>query len=185
MKNKELLNTATMIGAIAIVDGDKKLESHAAIDVALAQAECERGIKDFNEKWEEVRKKLITDDYKKKREKYDKMNDILDREKAVKDWNGDGEEPKLPTDEELKEAEELGKELEGFEDEDKELNKQLKEAHAKLLEQDCSIKKVSISRETWMRIYEMVDLNAESEISINNVRLTNREFVLQLAKFVA
>lgn len=179
------MNNATLIAAIEIVNGDKKLESNAAIDVALAQAECDRGIKDFNEKWEEVRKKLISEDYKKKREKYDKMNGILDREKAVKEWNGEGEEPKLPTDEELKEAEELGKELEGFEEEDKELNQQLMSAHDKLLEQECSIKKVSISKDSWKRIYEMVDLNVDSGISINNVRLKNREFVIQLARFVS
>ena len=187
MTYRELSNNAVLAGAIKIIDGAKKLDGNAAIDVVMAQAELERGMSEYQSKMQDIVKKLKPEDYDERSKKQQKMLDIEARAKAVDEWDGEGEEPKMPTDEELKEAEELKQELEGFDKEEKELDEQLGKAAEKLMNEESSIKKVKLSRETLAAIYAMVeDPDEESGVKMGGHALTNREFLVKLAvQFVA
>lgn len=162
MKYAEVLNKAMLAGAIKMADGEKRLNKSAAVDVAILRAELERGRHEFFTKMQDIEKGLKPEGYDDRLSDYQRMQDITRRKQAASEWDGTGEAPKQPTADELAEAEELAKKLEGFENEMATLNEQLQEAHDRLADEESSLKKVTLSRETLGHIYEVMDLEADS-----------------------
>ena len=180
MKYAEIFNKAVLAGAIKCVNGEKRLDKSAAVDVAILRAELERGQKEFFSKMQDIEKSLKPEEYDERLQDYQKMTAITRRKQAADEWDGTGEEPKLPTADELAEADELAKKLEGFEKEMATLEEQMDEARDKLADEESSLKKLTLSRETLAHIYEVMDLEADSGVRMGVRPMNEEDFFMKL-----
>lgn len=172
MTYNEALNKQTLAGAIEIVANGKRLEKGTAATVMLMKVSLDKVINEFQEKMRETVNGLKSEGFDERQQNFARVQELNSKEDATK--------------EEKKEAEELKKGLEGFEEEMATLNEEVQEAQKKLLQEDCGLKSATLSKEDLANIYEVMGVEGDSKVRLGDTVLTNEQFLTILAaSFVA
>lgn len=167
MKLREAISKMGLVHAIPTIAQNKsgqsvKMDSSTHSSVILARVSYDKAFADFQEKAREVLKGLKPEGYDEREQKISRMREIDRRAKAAKEWNGEGEEPAMPTKEELKEADEIRPTEEAFKKETDELNEQFIAAQEKILDEEVTVPSGTLTKKELADICNVVDSLAEA-----------------------
>lgn len=137
MKYNEVVANRNILVNIPLAFEGRKLPKETAASVMLLRVAYQQKVDEFVKTLDEVKKGLKKDGFDERARAVAEMEDVDKRKKASEEWDGEGERPAMPTDEELKKAEETRATLEDFGKEKKELEEALAEANRKKLEEDA------------------------------------------------
>lgn len=167
MKLNEVVNKLGFVKAIPLAVNGERLNKSTAASVMLMRVGYDNAFADFQKDIQEIIKNAKPEGYDERAQKVERMKSIEKKAEDAKNWNGEGEEPKAPTKEELKEVEEIKAIVEQHEKETKELNEAVREAEQKALQEDVKVKHCNLTREEWSDIYEI--LGTEGDIKVTTV----------------
>lgn len=167
MTYAEALNKQTLVGAIELMTNGKRLEKGTAATVMMLKVSLDKASIEFNDKMKEIVNGLKQEGFDERQRNFAKLQEINSKEDA--------------TEEEKKEAEELAKNLEGFEEELATLNEEAQEAHKKLMKEECNVKSATITKDDWANIYDVMGVEGNSKLSFYNEPLSNEQFLSILA----
>lgn len=177
MTYKEALDKHVLASAITVFNGDKCVNCETAFSVAKLKSTLNGIAQKFDAKIKDIVKELKPTDYDIRADKYRRLHEIETREKAHDGWNGEGEEPERPSEEELKDAEGFRTELEGFEHVHADFVERVNLAYSKIAEEDCGADCPSITRNEWCEIYEVMKGEGVVEVYIDGAQLTREQFL--------
>ena len=155
MKYNEVVANRNILVNIPLAFEGRRLPKETAASVMLLRVAYQQKVDEFVKTLDEVKKGLKKDGFDERARAVAEMEDVDKRKKASEEWVGEGERPAMPTDEELKKAEETRATLEDFGKEKKELEEALSEANRKKLEEDAG-KMGKLTKDELADLYELL-----------------------------
>lgn len=162
-----------IVANIPLVFEGRKLPKFETASVMLIRVAYNNKVQEFEKDMEEVLKGLKKEGFDDRAHAIAEMESIDARMKAAKEWKKgqkgeDGkpvEKPEMPSDEELKKADETRATKEEFEAEKKELEEEYVTARQKRAEQKVEVKNGMFSRSEYAEICEVIGYEGEIEVS--------------------
>ncbi len=162
-----------IVANIPLVFEGRKLPKSETASVMLIRVAYNNKVQEFEKDMEEVLKGLKKEGFDDRAHAIAEMESIDARMKAAKEWKKgqkgeDGkpvEKPEMPSDEELKKADETRATKEEFETEKKELEEEYVTARQKRAEQKVEVKNGMFSRSEYAEICEVIGYEGEIEVS--------------------
>ena len=162
-----------IVANIPLVFEGRKLPKSETASVMLIRVAYNNKVKEFEKDIEEVMKSLKKEGFDDRAHAIAEMESVDARMKAAKEWKKgqkgeDGkpvEKPEMPSDEELKKADETRATKEEFEAEKKELEEEYVTARQKRAEQKVEVKNGMFSRSEYAEICEVIGYEGEIEVS--------------------
>lgn len=157
MTHNEVFNRQAIISNIPLVFEGRELPSKLQAKLMIMRVTCDKAIEAFRTKMQEVGKGLKPEGYDELEAEINKMYTAENKEKAFKEWNGEGEKPAEPTKEELDEAKKIRSEkFDDYEVKKSALLAKLNEAYAQEGETQSDIKVKKFTEEEYAEIIEMI-----------------------------
>ncbi len=156
MNYNQAIFAANVANAIPIAEGENKLSASTAASVVMTQVSFDQIVEEFEANCQAALKKVKKEGYDERATAIEAMKDVDSRIKAHDEWDGEGEEPAMPTDEEIEKAEETRKTEADFETEHKELLEQYRAIRVKEAKKTVTRKPVLLSREELADIIELI-----------------------------
>ena len=162
-----------IVANIPLVFEGRKLPKSETASVMLIRVAYNNKVQEFEKDMEEVLKGLKKEGFDDRAHAIAEMESVDARMKAAKEWKKgqkgeDGkpvEKPEMPSDEELKKADETRTTKEEFEAEKKELEEEYVTARQKRAEQKVEVKNGMFSRSEYAEICEVIGYEGELEVS--------------------
>lgn len=162
-----------IVANIPLVFEGRKLPKSETASVMLIRVAYNNKVQEFEKDMEEVLKGLKKEGFDDRAHAIAEMESVDTRMKAAKEWKKgqkgeDGkpvEKPEMPSDEELKKADETRATKEEFEAEKKELEEEYVTARQKRAEQKVEVKNGMFSRSEYAEICEVIGYEGEIEVS--------------------
>lgn len=162
-----------IVANIPLVFEGRKLPKSETASVMLIRVAYNNKVQEFEKDMEEVLKGLKKEGFDDRAHAIAEMESVDARMKAAKEWKKgqkgeDGkpvEKPEMPSDEELKKADETRATKEEFETEKKELEEEYVTARQKRAEQKVEVKNGMFSRSEYAEICEVIGYEGEIEVS--------------------
>lgn len=162
-----------IVANIPLVFEGRKLPKSETASVMLIRVAYNNKVQEFEKDMEEVLKGLKKEGFDDRAHAIADMESVDARMKAAKEWKKgqkgeDGkpvEKPEMPSDEELKKADETRATKEEFEAEKKELEEEYVTARQKRAEQKVEVKNGMFSRSEYAEICEVIGYEGEIEVS--------------------
>ena len=162
-----------IVANIPLVFEGRKLPKSETASVMLIRVAYNNKVQEFEKDMEEVLKGLKKEGFDDRAHAIAEMESVDARMKAAKEWKKgqkgeDGkpvEKPEMPSDEELKKADETRATKEEFEAEKKELEEEYVTARQKRAEQKVEVKNGMFSRSENAEICEVIGYEGEIEVS--------------------
>lgn len=162
-----------IVANIPLVFEGRKLPKSETASVMLIRVAYNNKVQEFEKDMEEVLKGLKKEGFDDRAHAIAEMESVDARMKAAKEWKKgqkgeDGkpvEKPEMPSDEELKKADETRTTKEEFEAEKKELEEEYVTARQKRAEQKVEVKNGMFSRSEYAEICEVIGYEGEIEVS--------------------
>ncbi len=162
-----------IVANIPLVFEGRKLPKSETASVMLIRVAYNNKVQEFEKDMEEVLKGLKKEGFDDRAHAIAEMESVDARMKAAKEWKKgqkgeDGkpvEKPEMPSDEELKKADETRATKEEFEAEKKELEEEYVTARQKRAEQKVEVKNGMFSRSEYAEICEVIGYEGEIEVS--------------------
>lgn len=181
-----------IVANIPLVFEGRKLPKSETASVMLIRVAYNNKVQEFEKDMEEVLKGLKKEGFDDRAHAIAEMESIDARMKAAKEWKKgqkgeDGkpvEKPEMPSDEELKKADETRATKEEFEAEKKELEEEYVTARQKRAEQKVEVKNGMFSRSEYAEICEVIGYEGEIEVSgfaDVPVKISREEFLGMIA----
>lgn len=170
MKYSEVFSNAVLAFAIPLQVKDAKLEKKAGASVMFLQDDYEKATAEFKKKHEDACKRAKSEGFDERVQKLYKVKDVEGRVNACENWNGEGEEPKKVTDEEIAEMETLKAELGDFEEKEyAQFKEQSEEAWDKLMDSECPLKIGKLTKEEFAEVYDLVSVDGYMDDLVNSI----------------
>lgn len=181
-----------IVANIPLVFEGRKLPKSETASVMLIRVAYNNKVQEFEKDMEEVLKGLKKEGFDDRAHAIAEMESVDARMKAAKEWKKgqkgeDGkpvEKPEMPSDEELKKADETRATKEEFEAEKKELEEEYVTARQKRAEQKVEVKNGMFSRSEYAEICEVIGYEGEIEVSgfaDVPVKISREEFLGMIA----
>lgn len=178
MNYEEILSKRNIASNVPLVYDGKELSRDMKAAVVLMKVSYDKIVAEFAKDMEEVAKGLKKEGFDILSEDMKRMNEIDKRKEAFQTWKkgakdekgNDIPRPTAPTDEELKEAERIREEKEGFEEECKNLEKSYQKAYSEKLKEDVKFTERMFSVSDLSEIIGMLGTDGDMEITINGVK---------------
>lgn len=162
-----------IVANIPLVFEGRKLPKSETASVMLIRVAYNNKVQEFEKDMEEVLKGLKKEGFDDRAHAIAEMESVDARMKAANEWKKgqkgeDGkpvEKPEMPSDEELKKADETRATKEEFEAEKKELEEEYVTARQKRAEQKVEVKNGMFSRSEYAEICEVIGYEGEIEVS--------------------
>lgn len=162
-----------IVANIPLVFEGRKLPKSETASMMLIRVAYNNKVQEFEKDMEEVLKGLKKEGFDDRAHAIAEMESVDARMKAAKEWKKgqkgeDGkpvEKPEMPSDEELKKADETRATKEEFEAEKKELEEEYVTARQKRAEQKVEVKNGMFSRSEYAEICEVIGYEGEIEVS--------------------
>ena len=107
MKYIDLMDKKGILDNVPLAFEGRELPSKLQAKLMLMRVGYDKVVAQFQEKLQEVLKGLKPDGFDALAADVQKLESVESRVSAFENWNGEGEKPTMPTDEELKDAEEM------------------------------------------------------------------------------
>lgn len=181
-----------IVANIPLVFEGRKLPKSETASVMLIRVAYNNKVQEFEKDMEEVLKGLKKEGFDDRAHAIAEMESVDARMKAAKEWKKgqkgeDGkpvEKPEMPSDEELKKADETRATKEEFEAEKKELEEEYVTARQKRAEQKVEVKNGMFSRSEYAEICEVIGYEGEIEVfgfADVPVKISREEFLGMIA----
>ena len=173
MTYNDIFFSNRIVANIPLVFEGRKLPKSETASVMLIRVAYNNKVQEFEKDMEEVLKGLKKEGFDDRAHAIAEMESVDARMKAAKEWKKgqkgeDGkpvEKPEMPSDEELKKADETRATKEEFEAEKKELEEEYVTARQKRAEQKVEVKNGMFSRSEYAEICEVIGYEGEIEVS--------------------
>lgn len=183
MRYAEIFNKANIVKNIPLVCQGRELPTGMNAVVVLTRVQYDKPMREFNEAMESVLKGLKKEGFDERNEKQNRLKEIDSRVEAVKNWkkgdkDKDGkpvDKPEMPTEEELKEVEEIRKDKEAYEVELKDLDAECGKAHLEKMKEDAGFKERKFSADQFEAVIKLIGV--EGEIEVNGNQVPKSEFI--------
>lgn len=166
MTYNEIFQNRAILNNVPLVYEGRKLPKTTAASVMILRVKYQQRVDEFVKLIQEVLKGLKKEGYDERLQAVQTMEDVDRRKKAAEEWNGEGEKPAMPTDEELAKAEETRATLDAFNEEKKELEEAYQEAQTREGAKDVPFKDSKLSKEELADIYEMIGADGEFDYTV-------------------
>lgn len=183
MKYAEIFNKAAIVKNIPLICEGRELPGGMNAIVVLTRVQYDKHIHAFEEEMNSVLKNLKKEGFDERSERQERLKDIDSRAEAAKKWKkGDKDEngnliekPAVPTPEELKEAEEIRKEKDAYDEELEKLNSDYGEAHDKKMGEEIKFDERKFTAEQFESIIKMIGI--EGDIEVNGNKIPKTQFI--------
>lgn len=184
---RDAMNNERMASAIPLAIDGKTLPQDTAASVVMLQVGWSSVADELRATMTAALKKMKKEGYDERSRAIDAMEDVNRRVKAREEWDGDGDEPQAPTEEELEAAAKARESAEEFYKEKEELEAMYNKAWEKESARECR-KVTPLTRRELADIIGM--LGVEGTISVNvmaadgsavPIELDRREFISDIA----
>lgn len=173
MTYNDIFFRSRIVANIPLVFEGRKLPKSETASVMLIRVVYNNKVQEFEKDMEEVLKGLKKEGFDDRAHAIAEMESVDARMKAAKEWKkgqkGEDdkpiEKPEMPSDEELKKADETRATKEEFEAEKKELEEEYVTARQKRAEQKVEVKNGMFSRSEYAEICEVIGYEGEIEVS--------------------
>lgn len=157
MTHNEVFKRQAIVMNIPLVYEGRELPSKLQAKLMIMRVTYDKAVEAFRAKMQEVAKGLKSKGYDELEAEINKMYTAENKEKAYKEWNGEGEKPAEPTKEELDEAKKIRAEkFDDYEAKKSALLAKLNEAYAQEGETQSDIKVKKFTEEEYAEIIEMI-----------------------------
>ena len=181
MKYAEIFNKAAIVRNIPLICEGRELPSGMNAIVVLTRVQYDKHMHAFEEEMNSVLKNLKKEGFDERSERQERLKDIDSRAEAAKKWKkGDKDEngnliekPAAPTPEELKEAEEIRKEKDAYDEELEKLNSDYGEAHDKKMGEEIKFDERKFTVEQFESIIKMIGIEGDIEVNGNKIPKTH------------
>lgn len=181
MNHIELMNKSVAIKNVPLMFEGRALPSKLQAKVVLIKVAYDKALMAFNEKLREVYNGLKPEGFDELEAKVKKMEAVEAKEKAHKEWNGEGDRPAEPTKEEKEEAAAIReKNLKTYEEQVKDLNGKFNEAYMQELKEDAAVKENILTEDELAAIIEVIGTDGEMDF-VNN---EGRKFKVNRCEFI-
>ena len=188
MTYNQIFEKSAIIKNIPIMFEGRKLPKGMSAKVVMVRVQYDKHIDNFNKEMEEVVKGLKPEGFDERSQKFQKMNDIDNRKAAFENWkkgdlDAEGkpvEKPVMPSDEELKEADETRKGKEEFEKELLELNEEYASAQREKMSEEVEFSERLFTMEELSDLIEMLG-EEEGTMKINDRDVPKQVFLNLIA----
>ena len=171
MNYVDLMNKSVAIKNVPLTFEGRALPSKLQAKIVLAKVAYDKALTAFNEKMRDVYNELKPEGFDELEAKVRKMLDVEAKEKAHEEWNGEGEKPAEPTQEELAEAAAIReKEMKDYEVKREELNGKFNEAYAEAVKDEAPVKEKALTEDELAAIIEVVGMDGEMDFIGNDGR---------------
>lgn len=181
MNHIELMNKSVAIKNVPLMFEGRALSSKLQAKVVLIKVAYDKALMAFNEKLREVYNGLKPEGFDELEAKVKKMEAVEAKDKAHKEWNGEGDRPAEPTKEEKEEAAAIReKDLKTYEEQVKDLNGKFNEAYMQELKEDAAVKEKTLTEDELAAIIEVIGTDGEMDF-VNN---EGRKFKVNRCEFI-
>lgn len=181
-----------IVANIPLVFEGRKLPKSEVASVMLARIAYDKRVQEFEEIKKEIEKGLKKEGFDDRAHAIAEMESVDARVKAAKEWKKgqkgeDGkpiEKPEMPSDEELKKADETRATKEDFEAEIKELKENCEVTIKKKAEEKVEVKNGMFSRSEYAEICEVIGYDGEIEVfgfADVPIKISREEFLGMIA----
>lgn len=168
MKNIELLNNHAIVGSIPLVYEGRELPSKLQAKLMLMRVSYDKAVAAFNEKVREALNGLKPEGFDDLARDIERMRAIEAKDNACKQWNGEGEKPSEPTQDEIEEAANIRAEkLTEYELKEKDLLEKLAEIRRQEMEEECSVNLKLFTEDEYASIIETIKTEGVIDYKIN------------------
>lgn len=192
MTYEEIFMRRAILSNIPLVFEGRKLGKSEVASVMLMRVAYNKKTEEFNKCMEDVLKGLKKEGFDERAQAIAAMEDVDRRKKAAEEWKeGDKDEagkpiekPAMPTEEELKKAEETRKTKDDHDKELAELNENYSEARKKKLEESTTIANGTFTRSEYAEICELIGSEGTIELfgfADEAVKVARAEFLAMIA----
>lgn len=183
MKYAEIFNKAAIVKNIPLICEGRELPAGMNAIVVLTRVQYDKHIHAFEEEMKNVLKNLKKEGFDERSERQERLKDIDSRAESAKKWKkGDKDEngnliekPAAPTPEELKEAEEIRKEKDSYDEEFEKLDSDYREAYDKKMMEEVEFEERKFTAEQFEAIIKMIGV--EGDIEVNGVKKSKTHFI--------
>lgn len=187
-----LVLSHNLLTNIPVVLGANQMDSDLYTTITLLQVSYQREITKLDEFMQDVSKKLKKEGFDERASKQKEREDIERRVVAYNNWTEDTKDddgnavpkPAMPTEEEIKKAEEIEKDKESFDKELYELNEAYRKAYLEKMRQEAP-KLPRLSREQYVNLVSFIGLAGKIEYKNIGVKtpmeIDRRDFLTMIA----
>ena len=169
MKNVEMLNNQQVVSNIPLVFEGRELSSKLQAKVMLMRVSYDKAASAFDEKTREALKGVKPEGFDDLAQEIERMKSIEAKEKAFKEWNGEGEKPAEPTKDELADAKKIREEkFEDYEAKEKIVLEKFMEIRKQEMDEECELKQKKFTEDEYAEIISVVKTEGEFEYKTNN-----------------
>ena len=157
MTVNEMFNNRTIVSNIPLAYEGRELSAKLQAKLMIMRVAYDKAMSAFQDKMKEVANGLKPEGYDELEREIAKMLEIEGKEKAFKEWNGEGEKPAEPTKEELEEAKKIRAEKhEDYEAKKAVLIEKINEAYTQEGSEQADIKVKMLTEEDYAEIISVV-----------------------------
>lgn len=169
MKNIELMNKLVAIKNVPLTFEGRALPSKLQAKIVLIKVAYEKSVAAFNEKIREASGELKPEGFDELEAKVAKMFAVEAKAKAHEEWNGEGEKPEAPTQEEKDEAAAIREQdLKAYEEQKRDFVSKLNEAYAQELNEEAAVKEKTLTEDELAEIIEVVGADGDMDLTGND-----------------
>ena len=157
MTVNEMFNNRTIVSNIPLVYEGRELSAKLQAKLMIMRVSYDKAMSAFQDKMKEVANGFKPEGYDVLEREISKMYEIEGKEKAFKDWNGNGEKPVEPSKDELEEAKKIRAEKhEDYEAKKAVLVEKINEAYLQEGNEQADVKVKMLTEEDYAEIISVV-----------------------------
>lgn len=163
MTYNDIFNRRNILVNIPLALDGNRLPKQTAASVMLLRVAYQNKVDEFVKFIQDVQRGLKKEGFDERAQAVAEMKGIDERRRKAEEWDGEGEQPVMPSKEELERADKTRETLADFEAERRELEDATLEAQRKKAEEKVDMKNGTLTRQELADIYDL--LGAEGDIA--------------------
>lgn len=163
MTYNDIFNRRNILANIPLALDGNRLPKQTAASVMLLRVAYQNKVDEFVKFIQDVQRGLKKEGFDERAQSVAEMKGIDERRRKAEEWDGEGEQPAMPSKEELEKADKTRETLDDFEAERRELEDATLEAQRKKAEEKVDMKNGTLTRQELADIYDL--LGAEGDIA--------------------
>lgn len=184
MKNGEMLNKRLVISNLPLVFEGRELPSKLQAKVILMRVTFDRAANSFNEKMKEVMNGLKPEGFDDIAREKNECESIESKLKSYEEWNGEGEKPSKPSEEELSKVKKFKEEkLDDYNTKEKDLLSKYNEAYMTEFKEESDVKVKKFTEDELASIIELIGIEGDFEFvnGENKILIPRQEYLAIVA----
>lgn len=161
MTFSEVFQKGTILMNIPVTEGKYLFSPSLMSSIILMQVACSKKFKEFDDFMREALGKLKKEGFEKRAQKISQINDIEKRLHEHDNWDGKGERPVKPTEEELKELENSKQLKEEYSKEIDDLQQAYSKVYQDKLQEEISDMKLGFSRHEYEDLVKVIGVTGD------------------------